>query len=71
MRVCRRIRERFSLLDLPILILTAKVQVQSITESLKCGANDYLNKPFDAEELKARSQYSLQPEGHIGKGDCQ
>ena len=52
--VCEQIRKRFSLLEMPILILTAKVQTDSITRALKSGANDYLCKPFDANELIAR-----------------
>jgi two-component system, OmpR family, response regulator TctD len=41
-------------LSTPILILTAKDAVQSRVEGLDAGADDYLTKPFEVEELDAR-----------------
>ncbi len=52
--VCRKIRERFALCSLPVLMLTAKNQVEDIVTSLEMGANDYIMKPFDRKELMAR-----------------
>lgn len=40
----------------PILLLTAKSQVEDRVAGLKSGADDYLPKPFDARELVARIQ---------------
>jgi DNA-binding response OmpR family regulator len=39
---------------LPVIILTAKSTVTDITQGLNLGADDYLGKPFDAQELLAR-----------------
>jgi len=39
---------------IPVLMLTARDQVQDKVEGLDKGADDYLLKPFDVEELKAR-----------------
>ena len=39
---------------LPVLLLTARNGVQDRVEGLNCGADDYLGKPFDIEELTAR-----------------
>lgn len=50
--VCRRIREGGS--DVPILMLTAKDDVQDRVRGLDLGADDYLIKPFALEELFAR-----------------
>jgi signal transduction histidine kinase len=58
--VCQRLRERYSLSDLPIVMLTAKNQVQDIVLGFQSGANDYLQKPFDKEELLARVRTLLE-----------
>jgi signal transduction histidine kinase len=52
--VCRRLREKYSLSELPILMLTAKNQAEDILAGFDAGANDYLTKPIDKQELLAR-----------------
>lgn len=52
--VCQRIRERFTPLELPVLILTVRNKPDDIVLALETGANDYLAKPFDKRELFAR-----------------
>lgn len=47
-----RIRQNYP--DLPVVILTAKSKPQEIAQGLNLGADDYLSKPFAAEELLAR-----------------
>lgn len=49
---CRRLRERFP--SLPILMLTARHEVEDRIEGLDAGADDYLVKPFALGELMAR-----------------
>jgi DNA-binding response OmpR family regulator len=49
--VCRRLREDG---DVPILMLTARDAVDARVEGLDSGADDYLVKPFEREELLAR-----------------
>jgi signal transduction histidine kinase len=58
--VCKHLRERYSLFDLPILMLTAKNQIQDILLGFQSGANDYIEKPFDKEELLARIKTHLE-----------
>ncbi|MDR1885535.1 MAG: response regulator [Synergistaceae bacterium] len=58
--VCRRLREKHSLFDLPIVMLTAKNQIQDIVLGFQSGANDYVQKPFDKEELLARVRTLLE-----------
>lgn len=50
--VLRRLRAHGS--DLPVLLLTAKAEVADKVLGLDSGANDYLTKPFAAQELLAR-----------------
>ncbi|NBD26144.1 response regulator transcription factor [Paenibacillus glycinis] len=50
--VCRRVREGGS--SVPILMLTAKDDIQDRVRGLDLGADDYLVKPFALEELLAR-----------------
>ena len=49
--VCRRLRDDG---DVPILILTARDALESRVEGLDSGADDYLVKPFERDELLAR-----------------
>src|SRR5690625_3251184 len=52
--VCERLRKNYSLIELPILMLTAKNQVQDKITAFEVGANDYLTKPCEKEELLSR-----------------
>jgi CheY-like chemotaxis protein len=52
--VCKAVRERYSMSDVFILILTARTESEDLASALEAGANDYMTKPFDATELKAR-----------------
>lgn len=58
--VCQKLRKSYSLMELPILMLTAKNQVQDKILSFEAGANDYLVKPCDKEELLARVKTLIQ-----------
>jgi signal transduction histidine kinase len=53
--VTRKIRETHPLFELPIIILTARNTSDAIVEAFKSGANDYITKPFDRNELIARA----------------
>ena len=52
--VTKELRTRHSLTELPILMLTAKTQLYDKVTAFEMGANDYLAKPCDKEELIAR-----------------
>ncbi|WP_412761577.1 ATP-binding protein [Paenibacillus chibensis] len=50
----QKIRERYSLSELPVLLLTARSQIVDTYTGFAAGANDYVTKPVDALELKYR-----------------
>lgn len=50
--ICRELRK--NKIQTPILMLTARGQIQDKVTGLDCGADDYLTKPFSFEELLAR-----------------
>ncbi len=69
-QVCRQIRGDPLLADLPVLFLTAKAKDEDKIEGFRAGADDYLSKPFNMEELQLRvkailrrtSPVSIEPE---------
>jgi cyclic di-GMP phosphodiesterase len=52
--VCRHIRNEKELAEVPILFLTALDDRQSLLNGLEAGADDFISKPFDRYELRAR-----------------
>jgi DNA-binding response OmpR family regulator len=56
--VCRRLRARGNTL-LPVLILSACCTLDDKVKGLSCGADDYITKPFEFEELLARIRAAL------------
>jgi len=65
LEVCRRARE-FS--GVPIIMLTAKTTPQDRVAGLDIGADDYLAKPFEPEELLARIRAQLRRATMVGDG---
>lgn len=52
--VCRRIRATQTPTPVYIIMLTAKTDKKDVVEGLDAGADDYITKPFDRRELRAR-----------------
>ncbi|MBI3486505.1 response regulator transcription factor [Candidatus Daviesbacteria bacterium] len=59
--VCLEIRKKYP--QLPVLILTAKDSLADIVNGLNLGADDYMTKPFVADELLARVKARLRGSG--------
>jgi len=53
-QVCRQIRGDPLLQELPVLFLTARAKDEDKIEGFRAGADDYLSKPFNMEELQLR-----------------
>ena len=54
--LCRRIREKRHVVYPYILLVTGKDETQDVVRGLEAGADDYLSKPVDPRELRARLQ---------------
>ena len=54
MEVCRRLKSAPTTADIPIIMLTAKGEVNDRIHGLEMGADDYVVKPFEMKELLAR-----------------
>lgn len=57
--VCTLLRKKYTLYELPILMLTARNISHDIATAFQSGANDYLVKPIDRHELSARIRTHL------------
>ena len=64
-RVCRVIRDTS---DVPIIMLTAKGEVEDRIIGLELGADDYVVKPFDAKEIVARIKAVMRRTGKASAG---
>lgn len=61
--VVKEVRKKYP--NLPVIILTAKDTTENIVEGLSMGADDYMTKPFVADELLARVKARLRKDGMI------
>lgn len=66
-KVCRLLKFDERTRAMPILILTARAQVEDVTLATECGADAYLTKPFEAKVLLAKLQELLAAAGKIPK----
>jgi len=62
--VCRRLREDPATRELPIMFLSSLEDVQDKTRGFELGANDYLTKPFEVLEVKARVRSLLKAKAY-------
>ena len=62
--VCRRFRQMPETAEVPIMFLSSLEEVQNKTRGFEVGANDYLTKPFDMLEVKARVRSLLKAKAY-------
>jgi sigma-B regulation protein RsbU (phosphoserine phosphatase) len=56
---CRQIKQQVHLQDIPIIMVTAKNDLDNLKEAFSAGAMDYINKPVKSVELLARVTSAL------------
>lgn len=61
--VAQKIRQTPQISKMPIIMLTALGELNNKLEGFNCGADDYITKPFEIEELKARTLALLNRSG--------
>ncbi|WLR51305.1 7TM diverse intracellular signaling domain-containing protein [Bacillus tianshenii] len=52
--VSKQMRKEYSLIEVPILFITVRNSIEDINASFLNGGNDYITKPFEADEIRAR-----------------
>ena len=62
--VCRRLRQSPEMAEVPIMFLSSLEEVQNKTLGFEAGANDYLTKPFEMLEVKARVRSLLKAKAY-------
>jgi two-component system, sensor histidine kinase and response regulator len=58
--VCRIIKEKPGIMDIPVIFLTARTETDDIVKGFQVGGVDYITKPFRKEELFARVNNHVQ-----------
>jgi DNA-binding response OmpR family regulator len=59
--VTRELRRNEGTSTMPVILLTARAQSSDVARGVAAGADDYLKKPFDAQDLKDRVERLLRP----------
>ncbi len=57
--ICRRIKETPHLSDIHVIILSAKGQEHEVSQGMEVGADEYITKPFDPQQVLKRAQEIL------------
>ena len=59
-KLCSMLKSEQKTKDIPIIFLTAQTNIDYITKAFEVGGSDYITKPFNALELKARVKVQIQ-----------
>ncbi|MFC1480224.1 response regulator transcription factor [Candidatus Omnitrophota bacterium] len=65
--ICKKLKEKEKFSSIPVIMLSQKGEAVDKTSGLNVGADDYLGKPFDLDELKARIEAVLRRRGTEGE----
>lgn len=58
--VCKIMKQNSKLKEIPVIFLTARNDIDSISDAFKVGGNDFISKPFHPEELLARVETHIE-----------
>jgi len=58
--VCKKLKSKNETSEIPVIFLTAKTDIDSVTKAFQAGGVDYITKPFNKAELLARVQTHLE-----------
>jgi DNA-binding response OmpR family regulator len=64
--VCRILKSDKDTANIPVIMLTARTDTESVLKGFECGADDYVTKPFSPRELIARVKRTLVHAGYLG-----
>lgn len=65
--LCARVRALDTWSDVPIIMLTSRTDMDSLSEAFLAGANDYVTKPFNRIELQARMRSCLRLKSELDR----
>ena len=63
--VCQRLREDLDFKSTPIIMVTAKTKSEEMIEGMKAGAEDYITKPFEVEDLMESIEFFFPSSEHV------
>lgn len=69
LETCRILKAKTQATYLPVIMVSTRNSVNARVEGLRSGADDYLGKPYDAEELRARVEALLRARRVLGEPD--
>src|ERR1044072_4641464 len=64
LELCRAIRTNAELRDIPFILLTSLVDQLDVVRGLECGADNYITKPYEPEQLLRRVDRTLESHAH-------
>lgn len=59
LELCRRVKENINYSHIPVILLTAKTNIESKVEGFECGADAYIEKPFSIRQLRGQIENLL------------
>lgn len=69
--LCKKVRSNYNIAHLPIILLTAKVNIESVQEGIAAGADEYITKPFNLDllhmKIKKLIDMRMKLQYHYGK----